>query len=282
MKAFTLALLFVLQALTITSAHADERAAAREHYYRGTKAFELGLYDEAIAEYMAAYKAKDDPALLYNIAQSHRLAGHPVEALRFYKVYLIKLPASSNRIEVESKIVELEKLVEQQKKAAHEMPPDQVKPLGAAPPAETGAARTEPAPAPAVEETSPAPSPAAETVAAANPNAGRTKKIAGLAVAAVGIAAVAAGIALEVLAKQSSDDLTAVDRAGGVYDPGKQSGGHTEDLAGAVLLGVGGAAAVAGVIVAVLGFRESRAERKVALTPLLSPQLAGAVLRVTF
>lgn len=274
----------LLLALTSASpALADERTEAREHYYKGTKAFELGLYDEAIGEYMAAYKAKDNPALLYNIAQSHRLAGHAAEALRFYKVYLVKLPRSANRDEVENKIAELEKLVEQQKKATQQLPPDKVEPLGQNPPA----APTEPphaepaAPAPAATEAA-TPAAAEITPAPIDLHPGRTKKIAGLAVAGVGLAALAAGIALEVLAGQASQSLTNLDHTGGIYDPGKQSAGQTDDVAGGVLLGIGGAAAVAGVIVAALGFRDAKRARAVSLRPVVSPMYAGAVMGVMF
>ena len=67
-------------AVTAGVARADDdersRAAAREHYARGTSFFDLGHYDDAVAEYDKAYQAKNEPSLLYNIAQAHRLAGH--------------------------------------------------------------------------------------------------------------------------------------------------------------------------------------------------------------
>jgi tetratricopeptide (TPR) repeat protein len=100
----------------------NDRALAREHYFKGTRAFDLGAYDEAIAEYGAAYRIKDDPALLYNLGQAHRLAGHAAEALRIYKVYLSKRPEAANRPEVEAKIAELQKLIEQQNRTKS-MPP---------------------------------------------------------------------------------------------------------------------------------------------------------------
>jgi hypothetical protein len=34
--------------IAASTAHADDRSSAREHFVKGTKAFELGLYDEAI------------------------------------------------------------------------------------------------------------------------------------------------------------------------------------------------------------------------------------------
>ena len=128
-----------LLTLSAGVARGDDQGAARDHYVKGTRAYELGIYDEAIAEYMAAYKAKDDPALLFNLGQAHRLAGHAAEALRFYKTYLAKLPEADNRADVEAKIRELKELIEKQK------------PLQAEPPTVAGAsnqpAGTGPAPA---------------------------------------------------------------------------------------------------------------------------------------
>ncbi|HEX6836513.1 MAG TPA: hypothetical protein VF334_08060, partial [Polyangia bacterium] len=125
-------------------ASADEVNEAREHYKKGTKAFELGAYDEAVAEYSAAYRLRDDPALLYNLGQAHRLANHPTEALHFYRLFLMKVPSTPNRVEVETKIDELQRLVDQQKKTQN-LPPDSVKSPGSTP------ATT---PAPAAETTS--------------------------------------------------------------------------------------------------------------------------------
>jgi tetratricopeptide (TPR) repeat protein len=109
-----------LLALSASAAGGDDGSMARDHHLKGTRAYELGLYDEAIAEYMAAYKAKDDPALLFNLGQAHRLAGHAAEALRFYKTYLSKVPEAANRADVESRIRELKELVEKQKQAQAE------------------------------------------------------------------------------------------------------------------------------------------------------------------
>jgi hypothetical protein len=265
--------------------HADDRAQAREHFVKGTKAFELGLYDEAITEYMAAYKAKDDPALLYNIAQAHRLAGHAAEALRFYRVYASKLPNAANRSEVQTKIEELQKLVDQQKRTQN-LPPDAVIDKNGKPvdrPVDKPVEKTVERPADRPVDPAPTSSPPAEKppepppAVTAAPKPGRTKIVAGLAVAGVGVAALITGIALSVVAQQTSDELTALDQAGGAFDAGKHSTGETLGTVGPVMLGIGGAATVAGVVVAVLGFRESKSAR-VAVTPLLSPTTAGMTL----
>jgi tetratricopeptide (TPR) repeat protein len=287
MRAILCVVLVVAGVGAVRPASADDRAAAREHFLKGSKAFDLGLYDEAISEYMAAYKAKDDPALLYNIAQSHRLAGRPQEAIRFYKMFMAKLPRAQNRDEVEAKVAELQKLIEQQKRT-QTMPPDQVKPLGSEPAhAETPTATTapsQPTPTPPAAEPSPeaAPPPEAQPApAAVDLSAGRTKKIAGLALAGAGIVLAAAGAALEGIAKSDSDALSAADRSGGVYDPSKQHEGETFNTVGAVLIGVGAAAAITGGVLAILGFREAKAARA-QVVPTVSPKVAGVSLRLAF
>ena len=90
-------------------ARADDLAVAREHYQNGNKAYEVGEYDEAVREFTAAYKAHADPAILFNLAQSQRLAGHPVEAERAYRMFLMKVPDSPQRPEIEKMIERLAK-----------------------------------------------------------------------------------------------------------------------------------------------------------------------------
>ena len=103
-------------------AHAQDVSAAREHYRRGTTLFDLQKYIEAAHEYELAYEAKDDPALLFNIAQSYRLGGDAIKALGAYKAYLRRVPHPPNREEVASRILELQKLADQQKRS-QEAPP---------------------------------------------------------------------------------------------------------------------------------------------------------------
>jgi len=121
---------------TFTDARADERAAAKEHYMKGTKYFDLGRFEDAVKEYEAAYEAIDDPVLLYNIAQAHRLAGHTERAIFFYRSYLRRVPAAKNRAEVELKIDELQKVLDQQARA-QQLPPSSPMPSSSAPPTAT-------------------------------------------------------------------------------------------------------------------------------------------------
>lgn len=247
-------------------ARADNVADAKEHYIKGTKAFELGAYDEAIAEYSAAYRIKDDPALLYNLAQSHRLANHPADAARFYRLFLMKVPNASNRPEVEAKIAELQKLVEQQKKTQN-MPPDSVKaPNATPPPTAAEPVRTTPS-----TETAPTVVPTPATVSpdfvSARQRSARTMKIAGISTAAVGVALVVGGIVTGVLAQQAGDKLTSINNNMQTFDYSQQQAGKTEQLLEGVFLGVGGAAVVAGAVVFGLGHREQRRAQKLTIAP---------------
>jgi len=258
------------------SASADDRAVAREHFQKGSKAFELGLYDEAIAEYTAAYKAKDDPSILYNMAQAHKLAGHTADALRFYRMFLIKEPDAANRDEVLGKIEMLNKALEQQRKA-QSMPPDTTLPAPAAHSPDSGVKPPQSTAAPpAAANPEPAPSLATR---APDRHAGRTKKIVGIVLGVVGVAALGAGLGLELAAKQTSDDLTAANQGGQPFDQDQYSAGKAKDGAGVALLAVGGAAAVAAIVVGVLGLREAKASR-VAWVPWLSATGAGAAIEV--
>jgi hypothetical protein len=103
-------------------------AEAKKHYEEGTKAFNLGEYPRAIAEFKATYNAKPDPLLLYNIAQSYRLAGDASQALFFYKSFLRNMPDASNRKEVEGRVKTLEKQVAEQKKDPSTAPPPVIVP----------------------------------------------------------------------------------------------------------------------------------------------------------
>src|SRR2546422_457802 len=106
-RSFSAVLLFLL-AVSPAAYGKTPVEEAKEHYQAGTKLFNLTLYDEAIGEYEAGYKLKDDPVFLYNIAQAHRLAGHLEKAIRFYRNYLRLVTQSPQRAEIEQRIAEME------------------------------------------------------------------------------------------------------------------------------------------------------------------------------
>lgn len=227
----------LLLLLAPQSVNADTRSQARLHYEEGTKAFDLGLYDQAINEYMAAYQLRNDPVLLYNLGQAHRLAGHLRDALRFYRVYLQRLPEADNRVEVERKIAELKIAVEKL-----ELPPDNTLGPKVRPP--------ENEPGEPVPSTPPAPAPKTP------PPPGRDLRIGGLATGAAGLGLVAVGIAFGVLAQQASNNLSSTSHMGGFYDPAQYTRGKNDQIVEGVTLAIGAAAVGTGVVLYVLGRRQ--------------------------
>ena len=102
---------------------ADNKAAAKEHWSRGTSFYDLGRYDQAITEFEAAYQLKDDPAFLFNLAQAYRMAGKHERAVHFYKTYLRYVPKAPNRADIEEKIKTGEQLAAQQSAEPCRRPP---------------------------------------------------------------------------------------------------------------------------------------------------------------
>jgi hypothetical protein len=161
----------VLVAATLAAAggvaHADAArdAKAKEHYDAGTAAFNLGDWPRAIEEYKQAYTFKPEPVLLYDIAQSYRLANDLPNALFFYKSYLRNATNPPNRREIDDRIHKLEQQMHQQQQVTTQ-PPNTPVPIGSQPPKEPAhepaaspAAPSATAPAPAMTRT-PTPAPA--------------------------------------------------------------------------------------------------------------------------
>lgn len=93
-----------------TPAAADETSSeARRLYTEGKAHYAQGHYEQAAQLFQRSYALSESPALLFNMAQAHRLAGpeHCSKALILYKSYLSALPEAENRKEVEERITEL-------------------------------------------------------------------------------------------------------------------------------------------------------------------------------
>ncbi len=99
-----LAFLLVL-AFVSTPAFADKDKAL-EFFDRGTTAYNLGRFEEAIRWYEKAYEEEPQPAFLFNLAQSHRQLGRCERAAFFYRRFLSEDPATPAREEVEARIAE--------------------------------------------------------------------------------------------------------------------------------------------------------------------------------
>lgn len=124
----TLGLLLVAAVLAFSPAlHAEDEAPATpgEETMNQAQAllseanahYAARRYDEARAAYQAAYDLTEAPGFLYNIAQSHRLAGQCREAIEFYEKFLSLDPKTTLRAKVEEFVAAMWTCLDAEKKA---------------------------------------------------------------------------------------------------------------------------------------------------------------------
>jgi len=186
--------------LAAAPAHADalSNAEARTHFDSGNAAFALGDYAKAAQEYEKAFALKPDPALLYNAAQAHRVAGNKQRALLLYQNYLRVYGAEVNNAdEVRHHIETLKKAIEEDQKA-QTSPPTTPKPIegaaAGAPPATAPPATLPPRTTPNGETSTPSTS--STLTATAPPREKPLVKKAWFWAAVGGAAIVVAGVAI--------------------------------------------------------------------------------------
>jgi hypothetical protein len=88
---------------------AEPSAEARRLYAEGKAEYAQGHYVEAVGLFERSYALSESAALLFNMAQAHRLAGpdHCADAVALYKSYLAAEPEAENEKEVQERIAEL-------------------------------------------------------------------------------------------------------------------------------------------------------------------------------
>jgi hypothetical protein len=87
---------------------ADVDPEARRLFKEGHEHFRRGEYDEAIQRFKAAHLRHPAAALLYDIAQAHRLKGDCAQAVELYRQYLATGPVDVMRARTEARIRELD------------------------------------------------------------------------------------------------------------------------------------------------------------------------------
>jgi hypothetical protein len=127
----------------------DEQA--RGYLDKATAAYALNRYGVAAENFEKAFELKPDPALLYNAAQSYRLAGNKERALELYESYLRVYGGQDKRAQVEARIKDLKQAIAHDK-AVSTSPPYNTLPVNGG----SGGASTQP---PSVQTAPPAPAP---------------------------------------------------------------------------------------------------------------------------
>ena len=146
----------LVSVLSVRSARADDEAdQARAYHEKAKAAFALSHYGQAAEFFEKAFELKSDPALLYNAAQSHRLAGNKDRALTLYQNYLHVYGRDDRRAQIESRIEELKKSIDRDRREVPAPPPAGWPPGTSPPPRSTSST----SPGPAAEPIKPAPPP---------------------------------------------------------------------------------------------------------------------------
>lgn len=130
---------------------------ARRHHERATVFYNLGQFEDAIAEYRKGYEQKADPAFLLNIGEAYRQLGAHDKALFFYRRYLFAVPEAPNRGAIDERIAALEQLVAAEQRARSPAPAEPLSTI----PSNRGQAWASP---PYVAETAPPAPPAPQPI----------------------------------------------------------------------------------------------------------------------
>jgi hypothetical protein len=317
---FLLCVSILVGSMTATprDALADDEATeqARMHFREAQKQFDLGMWDAAIVEFSKAYELRPDPNFLYNMAQAYRRGGNARRAIDLYKNYLIKVPKSPQRAEVEERIQNLQRQLDDEEREAKRTAPPPLAPMVTPQPTKnvsepiappeltptttagpsasadaqaTASAPANPAPAaadsPEIAGSGMQPTPAmvatkpAQTEAKTLPaqrSGSRPLRIAGVVAGAAGLAGIAGGILFSVRTKSLSDSVS---NAAQFNSADARSGKRAATLQW-VCYGAGGAAVVTGALLYWRG--RARTGDTVSLVPLLTPTHAGLLATGAF
>jgi tetratricopeptide (TPR) repeat protein len=100
---------------------ADE--VARGLFQAGKAAYEAGNYEEALGFFEQAYARSGRAGMLFNIGQVADRLRQDEKALASFRAYLQQVPDAGNRVEVEARIMALERAVAERKAAPAAAPP---------------------------------------------------------------------------------------------------------------------------------------------------------------
>jgi len=226
--------------LALLGGHAVAGSDDEQLYREGQAAYDAKRYDEAIAKWEQSYAISKLPALMFNLAQAHRLAGHCREAVAAYKKFVALDPEASDAPTATQLIGELEPTC-----PAEVEPPD-----------------TQPD----------KPPPHGPGTTSHVVDRGHGKRVFGAVVAGTGLALVATGLYFGNHATSLADEVRTACASGCEWATveDKDAAGKRAELLQYVFLGSGAAAIVAGVATYAIGVRSK--------TVVVEPRGAGVAV----
>lgn len=187
MRPSTIAIALVL-ATAPARAEPSAKGRAKQHFKQGKALQDTGKYDDAVAEYRAAYDLDRRPEMLFNIAQVYRLGDHKQPAIDYYQQYLAAQPDGPGAREARQWIAELTRQIEA----------DRPLPIEPAQPAQP----------PIVPLASPPPRSESEPRALTATRSSPPLRIAGLATAGAGAIALGFGVVFGIKARSAADTIS--------------------------------------------------------------------------
>jgi tetratricopeptide (TPR) repeat protein len=187
MRPSTIAIALVL-ATAPARAEPSTKAQAKQHFKQGKALQDAGKYDDAVAEYRAAYDLDQRPEMLFNIAQVYRLGNHKQPAIDYYQQYLAAQPDGPGAREARQWIAELARQIE----ADRPLPSEPAKPE----------------PPPIVPLSSPPPRSEPEPRALTATRSSPQLRITGLATAGAGAIALGFGVVFGIKARSAADTIS--------------------------------------------------------------------------
>lgn len=233
-------------------AQAPDKARSAAAYTEGQRRYAAHDYAAAAAKFIEAYAAEPDPAYLFNVAQSFRLAHDCVEAASYYRRFLADVTSAPNLDKVHVYLDEMDACIKRQKPAPPPTPP--------APPT-----------------TPPVASPRPPMVSG---DPGATKRDIGLALGGLGLVAVGVGVWFhrDVGYFEQKTRSCTTDRPCTTGELAHWTDrGHAASSAAIASYSVGGAALISGCLLYLLGRSDSK-EQAVAAVPIHGGALVTARL----
>jgi tetratricopeptide (TPR) repeat protein len=242
---------------------AQRQEEATHHIEKGQANVNLGRWDDAVAEYEAAYAINQDPTLLYNVADTFRRKGDDKRAIDLYQTFLHKAPDSSFRPIAETWIGILDK---QLKNA----PPTQ--------PASLATTPLVPEPIPSPQEGSVS-SPFAPARSAESQESHTGQRVGGILLMVGGVGSLAAGGYYSWRTKNIEHSINQAT----VYNSNQYSSGKSAQTMQWVCYGIGAGATVLGLILSLTAGSDSREhETRISLVPQVSPNSTGFAAQGVF
>jgi tetratricopeptide (TPR) repeat protein len=96
---------------SLAAAEEQDLELAKAHFATGQIYYERGRYPDAAREFEEAYRLSGKPELLYNMGKSYDGVGDHARALAAYRRWLVAVPMSQDRPEVEGRVKSLARLV---------------------------------------------------------------------------------------------------------------------------------------------------------------------------